>query len=481
MVHLMNQEFRREMDETLAFQLTALAIFIALFAICSWRGVHIGIFMFPAACGIGIWLASMSLEDVVAGFPIDILVLLVGVTYFFSVARSNGTIDRLVDYALSRVGNRSALLPLVFFLLSLGIGAMGSPLASLVVVPIAMPLARRYKMDPMVMALAMGTGGSAGAFAPTSLFGIVTYGTAREADIAINPFAPFGVALGMNLLLLVCGFFMFGGAKLIRETFGRESLDSDGGSAAGGPSHGARNPGEEYGIGSGEGRSPSPAGETTAVDTLADRSMRGKTTFSGIQVFTFACIIGLVVAVIGLAIAGEDPDIGVLAFAFGAILTFVDPASGKKAIPQIDWSTVLLVGGIITYVGVLEHMGAVDLLGEGAASIGAPIVAALVICVIGGVVSAFASTTGILAALVPLALPLVANGGVTGWTVICALAVCSSIVDVSPFSTVGATFVATVEEDQRERMTKLLLRWGLSMAIVGPVILVGTLVLPGTL
>ncbi|WP_432789326.1 SLC13 family permease [Brevibacterium sp. K11IcPPYGO002] len=467
------------MDETVTFQLTALTVFIAVFAICSWRGVHIGIFMFPAACAIGIWLASMSLEDVVAGFPIDILVLLVGVTYFFSVARSNGTIDRLVDYALSRVGNKPALLPLVFFLLSLGIGAMGSPLASLVVVPIAMPLARRYKMDPMVMALAMGTGGSAGAFAPTSLFGIVTYGTAREADIAINPFAPFGVALGMNLLLLVCGFFIFGGAKLIRETLSRESLDSIGGTGAGGRSYGL--PGERYGIGSGTELSSSPDHEATAVDTLVDGPPRGKTIFTGTQVFTIACIIGLVVAVIGLAIAGKEPDIGVLAFAFGAILTFVDPASGKKAIPQIDWSTVLLVGGIITYVGVLEHMGAVDLLGDGAASIGTPIIAALVICIIGGVVSAFASTTGILAALVPLALPLVANGGVTGWTVICALAVCSSIVDVSPFSTVGATFVATVEESQRERMTKLLLRWGLSMAIVGPVVLVGALVLPGTL
>lgn len=272
---------------------------------------------------------------------------------------------------------------------------------------------------------------------------------------------------------------MFGGAKLIRETLSRESLDSVGGSGAGGSSHG--DPGEKYDSGSGTGLSSSSTGGATAVDTLVKGSTRGKTIFTGTQIFTIACIVGLVVAVIGLAIAGKEPDIGVLAFAFGAILTFVDPTSGKKAIPQIDWSTVLLVGGIITYVGVLEHMGAVDLLGEGAASIGAPIVAALVICMIGGVVSAFASTTGILAALVPLALPLVANGGVTGWTVICALAVCSSIVDVSPFLTVGATFVATVEEDQRERMTKLLLRWGLSMAVVGPVVLVGALVLPGTL
>ena len=473
----------------MTFQLIALAVFIALFAVCSWRGVHIGVVMLPAACAIGAWLASMPLKEVVGGFPIDILVLLVGVTYFFAVARSNGTIERLVEYALLRVGNRPALLPLVFFLLTLGIASMGSPLAALVVVPIAMPLARRYNMDPMVMALAMGTGLSAGGFAPTSLYGIVTYGTAREADIAISSFAPFGVALGMNLLLFVCGFFLFGGGTLIRQTFrgGRqassaatkqapERTDSTPASAQGSGTSGAGAANAQN-----TGASGADAGGPSAVATMEAAGLPATVTFSKLHIFTIACIVGLVVAVVGLALAGVTPDIGVLAFAFGAILSFVDPESGRKAIPQIDWSTVLLVGGIITYVSVLDHMGAIDLLGEGAAKIGAPLLAALFICVIGGVVSAFASTTGILAALVPLALPLVANGGITGWAVICALGVCSSVVDVSPFSTVGATFVASADADQRERLTRLLLRWGLSMAIVGPVVLVGVLVLPGVI
>ena len=111
-----------------------------------------------------------------------------------------------------------------------------------------------------------------------------------------------------------------------------------------------------------------------------------------------------------------------LCFAFGAVLTLIDPASGRAAVSRIDWSTVLLVGGIITFVGVLQKMGSVELLGEAAGNAGAPILAALAICMIGALVSAFASTTGILAALVPLALPLVASGDVAGWALISALA-----------------------------------------------------------
>ena len=130
---------------------------------------------------------------------------------------------------------------------------------------------------------------------------------------------------------------------------------------------------------------------------------------------------------------------------------------------------------------VLETMGAVDTLGELAAKVGAPMVAATVILLIGGLVSAFASTTGILAALVPLAIPLVASESVPGWALIAALGVCSSIVDVSPFSTVGATLTATSDEAARPRVTSLLARWGLSMIVIGPVLMMLALVLPASI
>jgi di/tricarboxylate transporter len=198
------------------------------------------------------------------------------------------------------------------------------------------------------------------------------------------------------------------------------------------------------------------------------------------QVATLACLAGLVVSVVGASIAGFSPDVGVLCIAFAALLSLIDPATGSAAVARIDWSTVWLVGGIITFVGVLQHMGAVDLLGEGAKHVGSPIVAALIICAIGGLVSAFASTTGVLAALVPLALPLVASGDVAGWALISALGICSSIVDVSPFSTTGATVIAAADATDRPRMQRLLIRWGMSMVVIGPLALVTALVVPAS-
>lgn len=447
----------------MTIQLLALAIFVGVFAVSAWRNAHLGVLMFAAASGVGLGLAGMPIDDIIDGFPIDILVLLVGVTYFFGIAHANGTIDRIIEVTLAKVGHRTVLLPLVFFLLTAVISAMGSPLGGLVMAPIGMMVADKRAIDPMLMALSIGTGLSAGAFAPTSLFGIVTYGTAHQAGIELNPFVLFVVALVVNLVLLVAAYVLFGGLKLVHRNAVAEravTLSAE---------HRLITVGGERNVPRGGASSPELPSEPE------------RNPFTPNQIVTVMAMIGLIGAVIGMSLAGMDPDIGVLAFALGAVLTLVDPRSGSKAIPRIDWSTVLLVGGIITFVGVLDKLGSVDLLGEFAGHIGVPLLSALFICLVAGLVSAFASTTGMLAALVPLALPLVAAGGIPGWALMCALGVCASIVDVSPFSTVGATLVATtVDEAQRPRMTRLLMRWGLSMVAIGPVLLVGALVLPGT-
>jgi len=464
----------------MALQITALVLFVGVFALATLRKVHLGVIMFAAAAGVGIWLAGMELKDVVKGFPISILVLLAGVTYFFAIAQANGTVDRIIDVVIRRVGSRSALLPFVMFGLTTGISAMGAPLAGLVMLPIAMPLAKKYGVDRLLMGIAVGSGVSAGGFAPTSLFGIVTYGTAHSVGIDLNPLLLFAISLVFNTAAVLAAFFMFGGRDLLRG-HGRVDTQHEPRPhlAQGGPL--PAHPYEREGLRT---RSRSAAQAIEAREASADVALgepRPDARWTVAQIATVLCMAGLIGAVILVAAMGMDPDIGVLCFAFATVMTLIDPKTGRDAVAKIDWSTILMVGGIITFVGVLQTMGAVDLLGEAAAAVGAPLAAAFMICVIGGLISAFASTTGMLAALVPLAIPLVSGGGITGWAVIAALGVCSSIVDLSPFSTVGATVVATADEPERPRLTRTLTRWGLSMVLIGPIVLVGALVLPTSL
>ena len=76
--------------------LAVLVIFVGLYALATLRGVHLGVVMLPAAFVVGVGLVHLAMRDITTGFPVGIMLLLVGVTYFFGMAQANGTIDRLI-------------------------------------------------------------------------------------------------------------------------------------------------------------------------------------------------------------------------------------------------------------------------------------------------------------------------------------------------------------------------------------------------
>ena len=118
------------------------------------------------------------------------------------------------------------------------------------------------------------------------------------------------------------------------------------------------------------------------------------------------------------------------------------PQQHKDAVRQIAWPTVLLVAGVSTYATILTTAGSPEFVGNWAAGLGAAAIGALILCYVGGVVSAFASSTALLPVIIPIAVPLIANGGISAAMFVAALAVSSTIVDVSPFSTNGALMLA---------------------------------------
>jgi di/tricarboxylate transporter len=416
----------------------ALAVFAAIFALAAFRNVPVGIVMLAAACGVGLLLADMTIAQVLDGFPVGTMVILAGVTYFFGIARANGTIDRVIDGVLARIGSNVVALPFAFFGLTAAISAMGAPVGVFVMAPIGMQIARKHGIDPMLMGVAIASGGATGAFAPTGFYGIVTYGTTQAAGIALGPMTLFCVAAAANLAIVLAAFVAFGGRALLA----RRNAAVD----------------------------PGASSETVraALPPLART-----------QVATVVLIAALIATLAAGSLLGLDLDVGVLCFSFGALLAFIDPPGGRAGVLKIDWATVVLICGIITYVAILQRTGAVDLLNETANAVRPPVLTALALCVVAGLVSAFASTSGTLAALVTFAVPLAASGAVPAVPFICALAVCACLVDMCPFSPNGAALVATSDEEHRPRMISLLTRWGLSMIVLGPLVLGGSLVLLG--
>jgi hypothetical protein len=131
---------------------------------------------------------------------------------------------------------------------------------------------------------------------------------------------------------------------------------------------------------------------------------------------------------------------------------------------------VLLICGVLTYVGVLEEMGTIDWVGENVAAIGIPLLAALLLCYVGAIVSAFASSVGVLGAFIPLAVPFLLQGEVGVVGTVAALAVASTVVDVSPYSTNGALVLANAREVDTDVLYRQLLIYRAVVVAVAPLL-----------
>lgn len=445
----------------MSHEIIALAVLAIVFLIATLRGVNMGALALVASFIVGLSVYGVSVDDVLSGFPADLFVILVGVTYLFALAKNNGTVDWIVHSAVRAVGGRVALVPWAMFLVCAAVTAMGavSPAAVAIVAPVAMGFALRYQIHPLMMGMMVVQGATAGSFSPIGIFGSITNGVVEGNGIPGNQLVLFLTTFFASAAIAALAYVVFGGRQLLAR--GREPI-AVGGFVDEGPT-----PWSEKR--SGEPHSAVEARRSTEQEQEAAQVTR-------LDAQRSLTLVGMLALLVGAL--GFDLDVGFTALTIAVALTLVFPASAKGAVEKISWGTVLLIGGIVTYVTLLQNQGVVDWLGDGVANVGAPLVAALLICFIGAVVSAFASTTGIIGALIPLAVPFLLTDQVSAIGLIAALAISSSVVDCSPFSTNGALVVANAEPEQREMVFKRLMQWGMSIVVGAPLVAWAVLVVP---
>jgi di/tricarboxylate transporter len=449
----------------MSHELISLAVLVIVFLIATLRGVNMGALALVAAFIVGLTVYDGTTEDVLSGFPSGLFVILVGVTYLFALAKNNGTVDWMVHGAVRAVGGRVALVPWAMFLVCAAVTAMGavSPAAVAIVAPVAMGFAIRYQIHPVMMGMMVVQGATAGSFSPIGIFGSITNGVVDANDLPGNQAVLFVTTFLAATLIAVVTYLAFGGRQLLargRETAAVGAMATEAEQAVHYATHSA---------GHSTPHSAVEARRSTRRDDAADDVTR----LNPQRALTLVGMVALMVGALGFEL-----DVGFTALTIAVALTLAFPASAKGAVEKISWGTVLLIGGIVTYVTLLQNQGVVDWLGDGVAGVGAPLVAAVLICLIGAVVSAFASTTGIIGALIPLAVPFLLTDQVSAIGLIAALAISSSVVDCSPFSTNGALVVANADPDQREMVFKRLMQWGMSIVLVAPLVAWAVLVVP---
>ncbi|MGW5151061.1 SLC13 family permease [Rhodococcus koreensis] len=432
--------------------------------------VNMGALGFVAAFFVGTLSLHMSSDDIIAGFPSSLFLTLVGITYLFAIAQNNGTVDLMVRGAVRLVRGRVALIPWVMFGITAvltAIGALG-PAAVAIVAPIALGFAARYKINALLMGMMVVHGAQAGGFSPISIYGVTVNDIASKAGLTNSPLTLFLGSLLFNAAIGVLLFVFLGGRDLIGRSVHDDGVEDTEGTGAGGSGGGAPTTGGDAG-----------SGGATATKVRPAQTLAGSPAHSGVTFDQALTLVGLAaLAVFSLIL---DLDVGFISMTVAVVLALASPKAQKGAIAQISWSTVLLIGGVLTFVGVLQEAGTVEYVGNAVASLGMPLLVALLLCYIGAIVSAFASSTAILGATIPLAVPFLLAGEVGAVGVIVALAISSTIVDVSPFSTNGALVLANAQNVDRDRFYKQILKYSALVVAIGPLAAWAILVVPGWL
>jgi di/tricarboxylate transporter len=402
-----------------------------IFVVGTLRPINLGTLGFVATFVVGAFVVKETPREMYSGFPVDLFILLTGVTYLFAIASTNGTVDRVVAGAARVARGRRAWIPWAVFVLAAlpaMAGALGSAGVALLA-PLSMRLAERCAIDRRMMGLMVVHGAAAGNFSPLNVLGALVHQAVTSRGLEMSAGALFFANLGANLVLAAVIFVVFGGLRL----------------------RGTMNPAEPV--------EPDEAAEPT---------------FRVDQIFTIVAILSVAVAALVFGLA-----IGFVAFAAGAALQLAFPSTSSGGVEKrIAWGVVILVCGVVTYVNALQRYGTVTAVGDSIATLGSPLVIALLICAVGAVTSAFASSAGILGAMIPLAAPFMLRGEVATTGFVIALSLSATLVDATPFSTVGALVVANASDQERQHVYRGLLYWGAAMVLTAPLIAWAIWVLP---
>jgi di/tricarboxylate transporter len=397
------------------------ALVIAVTLSCTTT-VNVGVLSMAMALIVGVYLGGMSPNQVLEGFPTELLVTLVGVTLLFAIAETNGTLARMTARAVRLCRGRAVLLPVMFFLLGLGIatiGAGGTPASALLAGP-AMAVAMRAGIPLLPMAVMAGNGALAGTLSPFAPTGIVAHGVMNRIGLGGVEWQTYAYNALAHTIVGVGGFLVLGGWRLLLQ---RDSATV-------------------------QAEDPAHAGPLERAHWI-----------------TLAGIVALIVSVAGFAV-----NVGMAALVIAAALTLLRTADEPKAIRAMPWGVILMVTGVTVLIAMMQETGGLELFTTGLARISTPATIAPVVAFGTGVVSVYSSTSGV---VLPAFLPMVPDlaqrvGNLPPLPIAWSMNIGASLVDLSSLSTVGALFLAGAPagSDTRALFNGLLV-WGLAMAVVG--------------
>ena len=438
------------MDISLPALVSILALVILVGISCVNEDLNVGFLGIAFGIIVGGIFSNITAAKIMNAFPLSLFMILVGVTFLFGMAQTNGTMEKLTAYSVRACKGNTALVPLIIYILCTFVTTIGpgNIAGCALMAPVSMAIASKVKMPAFLMTLLVVGACNGAAFSPFAPTGIISNGLIAKmaGELGLSPDYLNTLAWKIHFnselaqgFVNIGGFFVMGGLKWLREQKGA-ALD---------------------------------------IDELAPKPEP----FNAAQKTTLLLVAILIILVVvpGLpGVKGTLPktitnmlsNVGSISFVLSIVLMLTGYGDSKAAVKVMPWSVIMMVCGVSVLIDVMDKSGGLNFLVQIMSSVAGPTTICFWASFVPAVLSAYSSSSGV---IMPMFLPmtpgLVELTGGDAISIISAINVGSHLVDTSPLSTLGALCIAAAPEyEDKGVLFRKLLIWGLSMSIVSGIV-----------
>jgi len=407
--------------------------------------INIGFFAMVFAYLIGCFGMGLKSSQIIDFWPIKIFFIILSVTLFYNFAMANGALEKLANHMLYACRRFPALLPLAIFASATLIAALGAGFYTVLafMAPMTLLLCQKTGMSKVIGGMAVNYGALAGANFMTSQSGVIFRGLMERAGVsAPDAFTNTTVAFLTTLILpiVVISAYLLANRRRLNIRITSERPE--------------------------------------AFDRKQKQSLFLIVTLMAI-LLAFPILTILLPQNGTIAFLNSKIDIAFMALIFSVISLFLKLADEKKVVASIPWGTLIMICGVGMLIEVAIKAGVINVLSHWVSTNIPLILIPLAMCVIGAVMSLFASTLGVVTpALFPVVPAIAAATGYNPIILFACIIVGAQSSAISPFSSGGSLILGSAPEqaDRTALFNDLLFRavpLGFGAALLATMVLQG--------
>lgn len=400
--------------------------------------INTGFFGIVFAYIIGTFYLGIKPGDIIKMWPISIFFVILAISLFYNFAMTNGTLEKLAQHMLYRTRKVPKLLPFAIFIAATILAALGAGFFAVMAffTPITMLLCRKTGLSPLIGALAVNYGALCGNNFMISPGGVVFIGLMNQAGYE-------AVSYGFEFQIFLASFVVPIVVLSLLILFNTRKK-----------------------------------GNTDVVEISLPEA------FNAVQKKTLALVVAMIVVVLIFPILhiifpqdgliktlDKAIDVGLVAVVFAVLALLMNLGDEKEVIKKVPWGTLIMICGVGMLISVAIKAGTVKLIaGFVSDTIPAPVVP-IVMAAIGGFMSFFSSTMGVVTpALFPLVPNLAEASGIDAAVLFAAIVIGAQATAISPFSSGGSLVLSTVSEEERVDMFGKLIFRGVPICLGAAII-----------